>query len=182
MPIEFELHQPTAGDPMITDTLVTFEFLQPREPGSTAPDPTHWEIQTLKLKAWDVGPSGPFILEQVESPVYFTCDDPDFVRQECDEVLIPYVFPWGGVQGGSDGSRGTPEEVEACVEDNLSECVSIDTVPLAFDDAYVQVRACDGVSCSAWSEPTAVPEASFLLLLVTGCALLSVFKPTAPSV
>lgn len=144
----------------------TFEFHQGREPGSTSPDPTHWDLQALFVQG---ELDEPVVIEQIGPPVYFDCEDPVAVRQTCHETLVPSWRLGGG--------EGSPAEVQSCVDENLTECVAIDTVPLDPSSDWVQVRACRGdLSCSQWSQPIVVPQAPFLALLVAGCVLIKGLK------
>ncbi len=143
-----------------------FQFHQPREPGTFPEDPSHWEFQQTP-----VGPDGqassPVPLDTVDSPFYFDCDI-EYLQQQCSETLAP---AWNPLRQG----EALPEDIDACVQANVSECIDILTEDLTYANGWVQVRACtDEVSCSSWSEPIVVPQAPFHALLIVGIIGLAV--------
>ena len=136
-----------------------FHFHQPKEPGVFYEDPTHWEFLQTPL-GLDGRPAAPVPLETFESPFYFDCSVA-YLQTRCAEELVPL---WNPLRQGEP----RPEDVEACVYANVSECVDILTEDLVQEDLWVQVRACQESACSQWSKPTAVPSAPFDAMMIAG--------------
>jgi len=142
-----------------------YEFHQPSLPGAPELDPRHWEFQMLPPDI-EGYPGEPVPLSTVGEPVYFRCD-PTFLRHQCD---TKWALLWDPLRGGSP----TQEDVEACIQANLDQCVNILTEDLPFADGWVQVQACgESAFCSGWSEPLVVPSLPFGTSLLVGAMVMA---------
>lgn len=142
-----------------------YEFHQPYRPDGTSTDPSRWEFQ-MYAEGLDGFPVDPAPVATFGEPFYFSCEYSS-VRYQCENNWAP---AW------RYGSAASQEDIDACIQTNLDQCVSVLTDDLPYASGWVQVKACgDGEVCSSWSGPTPVPSAPFDVMLFVGLVGLAMF-------